>query len=422
MSSSALRVDSGASFTQSARAARPESQELSATAPRSRTWCSMLAELPGGAFGSIIAWLSARSEPARWFTKSRLSAMVCGGRSTPTVHALRDLAEARRALLEERLHRLGVLGALPARAQHLALAALHLVEVGRRGVLGEQPLRHAELWVRVGGALARQLRRRVEELLGLGQAVGEPARRRLRAAVEPSREAHLARLAEAHALDEEVRARQLWDEADLDEEHPEARLLRGDDHVEGQDHGHADADRGAVDGGNERLRLAHQTHPVEAGRHAALAARRVLPGIAPLDAGLEGELHVGAGAERAPGAGHDDRADRAIVVRPPDGVRLFDGHLGRPGVQLLGTVEGDLRDPVAGLVADELVRHALSLAHLPSPRVTSPLPIVLSWGLDQCGHSGDRELRSPVSDRKSTSPARPTPARSAARARTRFAS
>src|SRR5207245_607945 len=83
------------------------------------------------------------------------------------------------------------------------------------------------------------------ELLGLDQAVGEPACCRLHAAVEPPRKAHLARLAEAHALDEEVRARQLRDEADLDEEHPEARLLRGDDHVEGQDHGHADADGGA---------------------------------------------------------------------------------------------------------------------------------------------------------------------------------
>ena len=44
---------------------------------------SSAVELPGGAFGSIIAWLSARSEPARWFTRSRVSAMVCGGRSTP---------------------------------------------------------------------------------------------------------------------------------------------------------------------------------------------------------------------------------------------------------------------------------------------------------------------------------------------------
>src|SRR5712664_3916641 len=97
-------------------------------------------------------------------------------------------------------------------------------------------------------------------------------------------------------------------------------------------------------------------------------------GIAPLDAGLEGELHVGAGTERAPGAGHDDRADGPVAVRPPDGVRLLDGHLRRPGVQLLRAIEGNLRDPVAGLVANELVRHALWVADLPSRRVTSPLP------------------------------------------------
>src|SRR5204863_8924794 len=116
-------------------------------------------------------------------------------------------AEGRRALLEPRLFGVGVLGALPARAKHLALAPLYLVQVGRRGVLREERLRLAELRVRVGGDLARQLGRHLQELLGLDQAVGEPARRRLRPAVEPPREAHLARLAEAHALDEEVRAR-----------------------------------------------------------------------------------------------------------------------------------------------------------------------------------------------------------------------
>src|SRR5207247_3316580 len=143
--------------------------------------------------------------------------------------------------------------------------------------------------------------------------------------------------------------------------------------------------------------------PVEARRHAALAARRVRAGVAPLDAGLEGELHVGTGAERPPAAGHDDGADRAIVVRPPDGVRLLDGHLRRPGVQLLGTVEGDLRDAVAGLVLAELVGHALWVADLSSRRGTSPLPDRAILGArikcgawPAAGRPGDRTPRSPA--------------------------
>ena len=38
---------------------------------------------PAGAVGSIIAWLSARSEPASWLTRWRVAAMVSGGRIVP---------------------------------------------------------------------------------------------------------------------------------------------------------------------------------------------------------------------------------------------------------------------------------------------------------------------------------------------------
>src|SRR6185503_6975654 len=73
------------------------------------------------------------------------------------------LAEPRRPFLQERRDRLLVLRALPALAEHLALARLHAVEVGFRRVLREEPLDHAELRVRVRGDVARERDRLVKE-------------------------------------------------------------------------------------------------------------------------------------------------------------------------------------------------------------------------------------------------------------------
>ena len=103
-----------------------------------------------------------------------------------------------------------------------------------------------------------------QELVVRHDLVDEPGARDLRRRVELAGEAHLARLGEADALHDVVRARELGHQAHAHEEHAHPRLVGSDDDVEGKDHGEPDADRDAVDRGDQRLRLAAERDPVDA--------------------------------------------------------------------------------------------------------------------------------------------------------------
>ena len=213
-------------------------------------------------------------------------------------------AEVGLPLLEERLDRFLVLGCRVGLGERLDLARLHLPRVLARAVDGEERLDHAQRRRRVGGDLRRHLERARQQLIVRHHVVDEPGARDLRRRVELAGEAHLARLGEADALHDVVRARELGHQAHAHEEHAEPRLVRGEDDVERKDHGEPDADRDAVDGGDQRLRLAAERDPV-----ATLGAPRCSPRSPRLEARLEGLFDVGAGAEPAAGAGHDHRAD-----------------------------------------------------------------------------------------------------------------
>ena len=185
----------------------------------------------------------------------------------------------------------------------------------------------------------------------IDQAGADQLRRR----VELSREAHLARLGEADALDDVVRARELGHQAHAHEEHAHPGLVGSKDDVEREDHREADANRHTVDGGDERLRLAAERDPV-ATLGALFAAAH--PAIATaLDPSVECLLDVGAGAEPAPGSGHHHRADRRVSVGGVDGVDHLEPHLVGPGVELLGTIEGEEENVAAGFGRDLLVAH-----------------------------------------------------------------
>ena len=124
-----------------------------------------------------------------------------------------------------------------------------------------------------------------------------------------------------------------------------------------QRHGAADAECIAVDRGDGRLRhLLHQRRefldtprPIRAARGRPAAAAD-LPGE---------EVHVGAGAEGASGAGQDDGAHVAVAIGGPEGVGHLAPHDGCPGVQLLGPVECDDGDAVLVVDADGLEAHQL---------------------------------------------------------------
>src|SRR5436853_4987446 len=123
--------------------------------------------------------------------------------------------ETRRTLLQERAHRLLVLGALPALAEEHALALLNRGEIGPAAVLRQQLLRHAEHRVGIRGDALRDREGPRQEVVGRREHVDEPRLVGFARRIETTGEAHLARPSEAHALHEEMRARELGHEADL---------------------------------------------------------------------------------------------------------------------------------------------------------------------------------------------------------------
>jgi hypothetical protein len=138
---------------------------------------------------------------------------------------------------------------------------------------------------------------------------------RLVAAHDAPGQAQFRRHPEADPLYEELGARQLGRESDLDEHDADLDVGGCDEHVGRKDHRDADADRRAVDRCNDRLRLTHQPDPIDRRRHAARPAGGVVARVVAADPGPEHLVHVGSGAEPAAGAGHDDRPDGAVVVR-----------------------------------------------------------------------------------------------------------
>ncbi len=68
-------------------------------------------------------------------------------------------------------------------------------------------------------------------------------------------------------------------------------------------------------------------------------------------------LHVRPGAEPAPRAGHDDDPDVRVGGGLREGGVELLAHVRRPGIQPLGTVQGDGRDALANAIEDLLVRH-----------------------------------------------------------------
>ena len=66
-------------------------------------------------------------------------------------------------------------------------------------------------------------------------------------------------------------------------------------------------------------------------------------------------VHVGAVAVALARPGDDDHAHRLVAIGAEGGVAHLGAEAHRPGVQLLGTVEGDRRDAIRGVVEDLLV-------------------------------------------------------------------
>ena len=166
---------------------------------------------------------------------------------------------------------------------------------------------------------------------------------------DAARVAPLQRLGDADkARQEEGRAGFRRDAA-AGEDEAEARVLGGQTDVHGQLHGHPDADRGAVHGGDDRLEAlidaqgqkaaAVAVHFVDLFAGAFARARIIVEGL-----GAAGKVR--AGAEAAAGAGDDHRLDRIVRIRPIQRRDHLGHHLAGERVQLVRPIEGDGRDPV----------------------------------------------------------------------------
>ena len=137
------------------------------------------------------------------------------------------------------------------------------------------------------------------------------------------------------------------------EHEAELRRAGSDADVHRQGHGDADADGRAVDGRDDRLFRFEDAQGDAAAAVAAVLQARVVPFRVVEGAGAGGQ--VGAGAERAPGAGDDDRAHVVVGVGLAEGRDQLVAHQARERVQLVGPVQGDRGDTIGDVVADVLV-------------------------------------------------------------------
>ena len=248
-----------------------------------------------------------------------------------------------------------VLGARIGLAQGVGLAPLHLGDVGLVRVPLEKASDEADGVERPRGQLFPQLDGAVDERLGLHDLGDEAGRVGFFRRDHAAGEAPLERAAGSHEPGQEVGAAELGDEAHADEEEADARVPAGDAHVERQHLGDPDAHGGAIDRGDRGLRHApEECQVVLAGLRAPLGPA----GLAlALDLGIEHGADVGARAERAARARHDDGADLRVGIAPRDGVAVLRHHARRPGIELLGPAQGDDADPALLLERDLLVGH-----------------------------------------------------------------
>src|SRR5690606_37966828 len=91
------------------------------------------------------------------------------------------------------------------------------------------------------------------------------------------------------------------------------------------------------------------------------------------------QLHVGAGAEAAPGAGDDDHPRGVILGRSQGGILDLLGHAGGRGIELVGAVEGDPRHPVLYLVENLPVAHGVLLWFGKGRGQPSSMKVLSSW-------------------------------------------
>ena len=170
-----------------------------------------------------------------------------------------------------------------------------------------------------------------------------------------ARQAPLERAAGPHEPRQEVGAAELGDQAHADEEEADARVHAGDPHVERQHLRDPDAHRGAIDRGDGWLgHTPEECQVVLAGLGAPLG--RAGTPLRP-ELGIEDGADVGARAERAARARHDDGADVRVGIAPRDGVAVLRHHPRGPGIELLGPAQGDDADAALSLERDLLVGH-----------------------------------------------------------------
>src|SRR5204863_4673111 len=129
-----------------------------------------------------------------------------------------------------------------------------------------------------------------------------------------------------------------------------------------------EADGGTVDGGDHRFR-----HLEDAQRDEAAAVAMLLGTLAAAVEGPGAAAEVGARTERAAGAGDDDGAHAVVGVGAVEGGDELtdDGRV--DGVEPVGAVERERRDPVRVVVEQRLEGYQNPRARTSLPPAAGPL-------------------------------------------------
>ena len=169
------------------------------------------------------------------------------------------------------------------------------------------------------------------------QPVDQPPGAPLRGRHALAEQRHLGGAPGADAGRDEDRRAAVGNQADVDEREQEVGRLGGEHEVARERQRAADPDRRPVDGGEHRL-----GHPPHAGddRVIALAQRRADVRAA-VGRRVEARAQVGAGGERAPGAGDRHGAHAVVAGGQLDRGEQVDAQLPVPRVHALGPVELD---------------------------------------------------------------------------------
>ena len=221
----------------------------------------------------------------------------------------------------------------------------------------------------------------LETARGLGREIADHtsamsvalARQRFLGREDAAGEHPLRGAADADHARQEPAAARLGDDAAAGEDEAHARAARRDADVHRQRHRDADAHRGPVDRGDDRLPRLEDTQRDQAAAVAVLLGRLCL-GPARVVEGAAAAAQVRAGAEGAPGPGHDDGAHRVVGVGARKGVEQLVHHARSEGVQPLGTVERDGEHARLDAIEDLLVVHYAPSTGRSSKSRYSPAP------------------------------------------------